>query len=118
MDSLDLATQDLPSHIPEALAEDEIAQVVLGSSPEDPADAWEFLDCRLNGLLGYGISVNKLAEQVRHGPLGVKGLAQYIQGFVVDYGIEGALLEGKIGVLLKAISLVKRCVKIYLLRPN
>ena len=67
--------QDLPSHIPEALAEDKIAQVVLGSSPEDPADAWEFLDCRLNGLLGYGISVNKLAEQVRHRPLGVKGLA-------------------------------------------
>ena len=55
---------------------------------------------------------------MRHGPLGVKGLAQYIRGFVVDYGIEGALLEGKIGVLLKAISLVKRCVKIYLLRPN
>ena len=61
--------QDLPLHIPEAVAEDEIAQVVLGGGPEDPADTWEFLDCRLNSLLGYSISVNKLAEHVRHRPL-------------------------------------------------
>ena len=38
LNSLDLAMQDLPLHIPEAVAEDEIAQVVLGGGPEDPVD--------------------------------------------------------------------------------
>ena len=110
LDRLDLAIQDLPLHVPEAEDKDEMAQVVLGGGPNDPADTWEFLDCRLNGLLGYGVSVNKVARLMRHRPLGVKGLAGYIQGFVIDYSIAGVLLEGKIGVLLKAISLIKQCI--------
>ena len=110
MDKLYLAIQDLPLHVPEAEDEDEMAQVVLGGGPDDPADAWEFLDHRLNGLLGYGVSVNEVARRVRRRPLGVKGLAGYIQRFVVDYSIAGVLLEGKIGVLLKAISLIKQCI--------
>ena len=110
MDKLYLAIRDLPSHVPEAEDEDEMAQVVLGGGPNDPADAWEFLDRRLNGLLGYGISVNEVARCMRCGPLGVKGLAGYIRGFVINYSIAGVLLEGKISVLLKAISLIKQCV--------
>ena len=112
LDSLELAIQDLPSHIPEAENEDEMAQVVLGGGPNDPADAWEFLDRRLNGLLGYGASVDEVAVRVRRGPLGVKGLAGYIRRFVVDCNIAGVLLEGKIGILLKAISHMKQCVVI------
>ena len=112
LDSLDLATQDLPLHILEAGDEDRITQVVLGGGPDDAADAWEFLDRRLNGLLGYSVSVDEVAGLVRRGPYGVKGLAGYIWGFVIDYGIPGALLEGKVDILLKAISLIKRCVAI------
>ena len=84
----------------------------MGGGPDDAADTWEFLDRRLNGLLGYGVSVDEVAGLVRHGPYGVKCLAGYIQGFVVDYGIPGALLEGKVDILLKVISLIKRCVAI------
>ena len=112
LDTLELAIQDLPALIPEAEDEDKMAQVVLGGGPNDPADAWEFLDRRLNGLLGYGASVNEVAACVRHGPLGVKGLVGYIRGFVVDCNIAGVLLEGKIGILLKAISHMKQCVVI------
>ncbi|KAH8995049.1 hypothetical protein EDB86DRAFT_2804872 [Lactarius hatsudake] len=108
LDSLDHAARDLPSHILEADESDDTARVISGSGPDDPADAWEFLDHKLNGLVGYGIGVDKVAQRVRRGPLGVEGLAGYIRGFVVDYGITGDLLEGKIGVLLKAIDLVKQ----------
>lgn len=55
-----------------------MTQVVLGGGPDDPVDAWEFLDCSLNGLLRYGVSVDEVAARVRRRPLGVKGLAGYI----------------------------------------
>ncbi|KAI9433400.1 hypothetical protein H4582DRAFT_1819930 [Lactarius indigo] len=115
LNSITRAAQELPSHIPEAEEGDDIARVVLAGGPEDSSEAWEYLDHMLNWLLGYGIGIEDVAQRVRRGPLGVRGLAQYIHGFVVDHGVTGDLLEGKIGRLLKAIELTKHHIGIDIL---
>ncbi|KAF8259168.1 hypothetical protein EI94DRAFT_1707336 [Lactarius quietus] len=102
------AAQELPSLVPEADEDDDIARVILAEGPEDPSEAWEHLDRGLNRFLGYGVDVEDIALRVRRGPLGVEGLTRYIHGFVVEYGITGGLLEGKLERLLKAIELVKQ----------
>jgi hypothetical protein len=104
--SINHAAQELPSLVPKAEECDAIARVVLAGRPEDPSEPWEHLDSELNRLLGYGLDIEEIAQRVRRGPLGIKGLTQYINGFVVDYGITGALLEGKLERLSKAIELV------------
>ncbi|KAH9013987.1 hypothetical protein EDB85DRAFT_1876665 [Lactarius pseudohatsudake] len=96
--------QELPLQIPKAEEHDDIARVILAEGPEDPSEAWEHLDRGLNRLLGYGVDIEDIAHRVRRGPLGVEGLTRYIHGFVVDYGISGGLLEGKLERLLKAIE--------------
>ncbi|KAH9003649.1 hypothetical protein EDB86DRAFT_2826236 [Lactarius hatsudake] len=100
--------KELPLHIPEAEEHDDIARVILAEGPEDPSEAWEHLDRGLNWLLGYGVDIEAIEHCVRRGPLGVEGLTRYIHGFVVDYGISGGLLEGKLERLLKAIECVNQ----------
>jgi hypothetical protein len=108
LNSITCAARELPSHIPEAEEDDDIARVVLAEGPEDTSEAWEHLDHVLNRLLGYGVDIEDIARCVRRGPLGVEGLVRYIRGFVVDYGVTGDLLEGKLDRLSKAIGLVKQ----------
>jgi hypothetical protein len=112
--SIDRAAQDLPSIIPEAEEDEDMARVVLAGEPEDPSEAWEYLDPVLNRLLGYGVDVEEIAQRVRRGPLGVEGLTRYIRGFVVTYGVPGALLEGKLERLSDAIELVIQSVLVRL----
>ncbi|TFY55061.1 hypothetical protein EVG20_g9459 [Dentipellis fragilis] len=101
------AAQDLPQDVPEAKESDLIASIVHRGGPDDPREAWEYLDPMLNQLLGYGVSVEEVSRHVRRGPLGVEGLCRYINGFVLEYGITGDLLEGKLRILLQAVELVK-----------
>ncbi|KAH8982058.1 hypothetical protein EDB86DRAFT_2834542 [Lactarius hatsudake] len=105
--------QELPLQIPEAEEHDDIARVILAEGPEDPSEAWEHLDRGLNRLLGYGVDIEDIAHCVRRGPLGIEGLTRYIHGFVVDYGITGGLLEGKLERLLKAIEHVNQYILIW-----
>ena len=99
---LDHAAQNLPSQIPEATESDDITHVVTGGGPDDPAEAWEYLDHALNRLLRYSIGVKEVVQQLQCGPLSIEGLCGTIWGFVVDYGVTGDLLEGKIGILSKS----------------
>ena len=110
--SINHTAQELPSTIPKAWEDKHIAQVVLAGGPEDPSEAWEHLNHALNRLLVYGINIDEIAQHVQCRPWGIGGLTQYIRGFVVKYGIAGALLKGKLKRLLKAIELVKQSVHI------
>jgi hypothetical protein len=104
---LNHAAQELPIQVPEAEANDEIACILSVGDPDDPSEAWEYLDPVLNRLLGYGSSLEDIARHVWRGPLGVEGLGQLICKFVVRYGVTGDLLEGKLESLLKAMELLK-----------
>ena len=104
---LDQAAHELPAHIPEAEPQDDMACVLSVGDPDDPSEAWEYLDPVLNNLLGYSSSVEDITRRVRRGPLGVEGLCWLIHRFVVNYKITGDLLEGKLGKLLDAIELLK-----------
>jgi hypothetical protein len=44
---------------------------------------------------------------MQRGPLGVEGLGHLICRFVVQYGIAGSLLEGKLNILFSAIDMLK-----------
>jgi hypothetical protein len=104
---LDHAAQELPLHVPEAEANDEIACILSVEDPNDPSEAWEYLDPALNRLLGYGSSVEDIIQRMQRGPLGVAGLSCLICRFVVQYGIAGSLLEGKLNILFSAIDTLK-----------
>ncbi|KAF8264280.1 hypothetical protein EI94DRAFT_1703360 [Lactarius quietus] len=57
------AAQELPSLVPEADEDDDIAHVILAEGPEDPSEAWEHLDRGLNRFLGYGVDVEDIMLQ-------------------------------------------------------
>ena len=73
LNGITCAARELPSLVPEAEEDDDIARVVLAGA-EDTSEAWEHLDCVLNRLLGYGVDIEDIAQCVRRGPLGVEGL--------------------------------------------
>ncbi|KAF8263204.1 hypothetical protein EI94DRAFT_1773013 [Lactarius quietus] len=93
--------------VSEAEVHDKIACVLSVEDPDDSSEAWEYLDPALNRLLRYGSTVEDVAQCMQHGPLGVEGLGHLIHRFVVKHGITGGLLEGKIGILLSAIEMLK-----------
>jgi hypothetical protein len=64
---LDRAVQELPIDVPEAEAHDEIACVLSVGDPDDPSEAWECLYPVLNRLLGFGSSLEDIAQHVRRG---------------------------------------------------
>ncbi|KAF8261287.1 hypothetical protein EI94DRAFT_1810533 [Lactarius quietus] len=105
---LDLAAQGLPMDVSEAEAHDEIACVLSVEDPDNSSKAWEYLDPALNRLLGYGSTVEDVAQCVRCRPLGVEGLGHLICRSVVKHGITGGLLKGKIRILLSAIKMLKK----------
>lgn len=100
------ASLHLPHTVAEAQEDDVLAQFDV-KAPEVPQlDAWEVLDRKLNNALGWGATAEAIVPIVRRGEKGVEALHQYIERFVLVYGVEGALLEGKISALLKAIRLL------------
>jgi hypothetical protein len=62
--SITNAARDLPSLVPEAKEDDDIAHVVLSGGPEDPSEAWEHLDRGLNRLLGYGVEIKDITQRI------------------------------------------------------
>jgi hypothetical protein len=102
------AAHDLPSLVPEAKEDDDIACIVLLGGPKDPSEAWEHLGHGLNRLLGFGVEIKDITQCIQCGPLGMEGLIRYIHGFVVDYSVTGDLLEGKLERLSKVLEIVKQ----------
>lgn len=98
----------LPESIPEAIDGDVLAKFAVELPVVSKEGAWEVLDPMLNNLVGWGRSPEEVAGLIRRGAKGVEGLWKYIRGFVIEYGVSGALLEGKVRVLLNAMEI--RCV--------
>lgn len=69
-------------------------------------DAWEVLDPLLNNAIGWGATAEDVRPLIRRGANGVHALCRFVEYFVMEYGIEGALLEGKLNTLREAMELV------------
>lgn len=98
------AALQLPQTVPEAQDDDVLAQFATKPLEKTATDAFEVLDPILNNALGWAATEEEMAKIVRRGAKGVEGLCQYMECFVVDYGVPGVLLEGKITTLLKAMA--------------
>lgn len=95
----------LPVSVPVAVDDDVLAKFAVKLPVVAKEDAWEVLDPMLNNAVGWGMSAEEVVPLIRRGEKGVEGLWKYVRGFVVEYGVPGALLEGKMAVLLKAIEI-------------
>lgn len=79
--------------------------------PETRDEAWECLDPILNRVMGYGVSAESLAKDLRRGWLGMDGFLAMLDHFVTSYGVAGELLQGKVTLLFEAISIA--CVSLH-----
>lgn len=103
------ATARLSVSIPLATEHDELARfsdAVPSLKASEYEEPWEMVDKALNPLIGYDRSVPSLAGIIRRGRLGMDGLCNWLEGCVVELGIDPALLEGKIERLLAAFDLM------------
>lgn len=105
------AANRLPSSIAEGTSKD-----ALAGSAEDPKsltdpamgpdELWEeLLNAKLKAHLGWGAELSG-AELVRQGSLGIFGLLEFVEYFIVERGVSAALFEGKLNHLLEEIDIM------------
>ncbi len=104
---LEKSISNLLKTLPDASETDEIAVFAQNIPIDmDRDDAWEFfLDLLLNCFLGFGRSIESISASLRGGEKGLTVMVRYLSEFVVQYKIDGGLLEGKILRLIEAIEL-------------
>lgn len=90
--------------VPEADDDDLLARFAVPPPVVAKVDAWEVLDPMLNSVAGQDVSVQKVVGLIRRGAKGMDGLLEYVEHFVVEHEIPGALLEGKFMVLTRAME--------------
>jgi len=88
--------------------EDELAYFSRDStaatcSDADDNEVWEVVNPSLDRLLGFGRSKINVRALLRRGQQGLSGLHGFLEYLVKERGVGGALLEGKINLLLDAI---------------
>ena len=110
LDQLQAATRILEKHTdtPVGAESDEIAgysreggAAVYGAVEQD--EIWETVNPGLDRMLGFGRPKSKIKSILHRGPLGVAGLQGFFEYLVEEKGVVGALLKGKINVLLEVM---------------
>jgi len=105
LSELERVTASLPWSIPEGLATETLAR--FSGNPvlelEDGQDAWEMADPALNRAIGFGKTVDEIAEIIRRGPLGMDGFCRWLRALVYELKVDESLLEGKIKRLIDAM---------------
>ena len=105
LSELECTTASLPLSIPEGLETDILARFSGNPSLEleEGQDAWEMADQALNRAIGFGKSVDEVAEIIRRGPLGMDGFCRWLRALVYELKVDECLLEGKIKRLIDAM---------------
>lgn len=104
LDRFHAKIQGLPKTIPEASNDHAIAAFSFDpvGCVGDGEDAWEKWDGPLNGLLQH--DAEKLRDLVVRGERGLIGLCKFLHYLVTVHGVQGTLIEMKVGRLLQAIE--------------
>ena len=108
LSELERVSVSLPLSTPEGTEMDILARFSVDPVLELEAgdDAWEMADRALNGVIGYGKTVEEIATIIRRGPLGMDGLCRWLKILVSELQVDEVLLEGKIKRLIDAMVLL------------
>ncbi|EIW85618.1 hypothetical protein CONPUDRAFT_70379 [Coniophora puteana RWD-64-598 SS2] len=87
---------------PQGLAAVVCCRNALAALPE--AEVWENLDPMLNKIMGGDSKQDDLQALVRIGPLGLDGFIEFLEFVVIQRGIKGGLLEGKLTRFISAME--------------
>ena len=95
--------------IPEAVEGDELAAFSRAGaaavySDVDNDEIWETVNPELDCLLGFARPRAEIKAILRRGLHGVMGLQGFIEYLVEEKGVIGALLEGKLNILLEVMA--------------
>jgi hypothetical protein len=108
---LEKAISGLPSAHPDPTEMEESS--IIPEFPQalptnmDRDDAWEFiLDPYLNRFLGFGKSVESIAESIKGQKKALASMVNFFREFTGRFRIDGALLEGKVRRLISAIKML------------
>jgi hypothetical protein len=98
----------MPQHILEVAPVNDQKGAAFNCDPSTIActddDCWEIIDPILNRVLGYGITLETVADDICRGEISVLALSRFFRYFVTEKGIKGGLLEGKIAILTAALK--------------
>ncbi|KAF7328292.1 hypothetical protein MSAN_02488500 [Mycena sanguinolenta] len=101
----------LPSTVP--TADDTNPLSAFSSEPATYVDAktkrgelWEALAPVFHGVFDYGGTQDARIALVQRGPLGLHGLLRFLEYFIVERGLEGAMIELKIEQMIEAVQFV------------
>lgn len=110
LESLKSALNWLPASLPDATADDTLAQHFgKGSLPKDPPtstdDIFEtIVNPTLDRVLGSNFKNHEITAMLRGGPLGLDAVYEWLHTVIHVYGISYLLLEGRINRLIDAIE--------------
>ena len=111
IDCLWLATQRVDLNSPVAEEADKISEYAgrakaeahcAGISNND--EIWEMINPGLDRLLGFGRSRGEIQSIIWCGPNRINGFSDYLEYLVAEKGLDGALIKGKVSVLIDAIG--------------
>jgi len=72
-------------------------------------DAWETIDCMLNRVIGYGVTIEQLSSIIRRGPFGMDGMYNWVKVCIEELKIDEALPDGKVQCLIDAMLWLYVC---------
>ncbi len=108
---LEKAISDLPSAHPDPTTMENLS--IIPEFPQalptnmDRDDVWEtILDPYLNRFLGFGKSVESIAESIKGQKKALASMVNFLQEFTRQFRIDGVLLEGKVRRLISAIKML------------
>jgi len=111
IDRLRLAAQRVDLNTPIAEEGDEISAYAGRANAEahcagvsNNDEIWETINPGLDRLLGFGRSTGEIQSIIRRGPKGIDGFSEYLEYLITEKGLDGALIEGKVSVLIDAIG--------------
>jgi hypothetical protein len=109
LSKLECVSISLPLSTPEGTEIDALGPCLVGTpllELEAGQDAWKMVDHALNGVIGYGKTVEEIVQIIRRGPRGMDGLCKWLRILVSELQVDEVLLEGKIKCLISAMVVV------------
>ncbi|KAK0479505.1 hypothetical protein IW261DRAFT_1564148 [Armillaria novae-zelandiae] len=69
-------------------------------------DVWTYVHNSLSPIFGYKMSVESVQSIIHQGNYGIEGFCNWIEFSIINLGVEGAWLEGKLNTVLEAVNVL------------